>query len=55
MPVVSLDELDELAAGRGVAGLPGLLWAYANAPEGTNIMANAILVSFMVNSPLLAN
>jgi hypothetical protein len=51
IPVVSLEEFAELAAGRGVSGLPGLLWAYANVPERANVAASAIVVIFMAKSP----
>jgi hypothetical protein len=49
MPVVSLGffELAESAAGRGVPGLPALLWAYAMAPDITNAVVKAIAVIFM--------
>jgi hypothetical protein len=55
IPVVSLDEFDELAAGRGVPGPPGLLWAYASVPERANATAMASVVGFMTNPFLQAN
>jgi len=51
MPVVSCFLFAELAAGRGVPGPPGSLWANADGPDSTNAAATAIVVSFMANFP----
>jgi hypothetical protein len=54
IPVVSEEpfELAELAAGRGVPGPPGLLWANASGPDTRRTTAIVTAASFMVGLPL---
>jgi hypothetical protein len=51
MPVVSCFEFAELAAGRGVSGLPGLLCANASGPDSITAVAKVIAASFMGEFP----
>jgi hypothetical protein len=48
MPVVSCFEFAELAAGRGVSGLPGLLCANASGPDDISAVIKAIEANFML-------
>jgi hypothetical protein len=54
MPVVSEEpfELAELAAGRGVPGPPGLLWANVSGPDTRRTTTVVTAASFIVGHPL---
>jgi hypothetical protein len=55
IPVVSLGKLDELAAGRGIPGPPGSLWAKLRVEDAATINAAVSEANFMAIFAFLGN